>query len=102
MSASMSFASLPRSINRAGGAEFTYQFWLLVGNTDPAVIGFKDILVRGEADMVAIARSVLYKPHWGWEAAAALGGEVTASHQYWRSIPRDVQAIFGKIHIGMR
>ena len=62
----------------------------------------EDILVRGDADMVAIARSVLYKPHWGWEAAAALGGEVTASHQYWRSIPRDVQAIFGKIHIGMR
>ena len=62
----------------------------------------EDILVRGEADMVAIARGVLYKPHWGWEAAAALGGQVSASHQYWRSIPRDVQAIFGKIHIGMR
>ena len=62
----------------------------------------EDILARGEADMVAIARSVLYKPHWGWEAAAALGGQVAASPPYWRSIPRDVQAIFGKIHIGMR
>ena len=62
----------------------------------------EDILVRGEADMVAIARGVLYKPHWGWEAAAALGGQVAASEPYWRSIPRDVQGIFGKIHIGMR
>ena len=59
-------------------------------------------LQRGDADLVAIARSVLYKPHWGWEAAAALGGQVPASPPYWRSIPRDVQAIFGKIHIGMR
>ena len=62
----------------------------------------EDILVRGEADLVAIARGVLYKPHWGWEAAAALGGQVPASPPYWRSIPRDVQGIFGKIHIGMR
>jgi len=62
----------------------------------------EDILARGDADLVAIARSALYKPHWGWEAAAALGGQVPASPPYWRSIPRDVQAIFGKIHIGMR
>ena len=62
----------------------------------------EDILARNEADMVAIARGVLYKPRWGWEAAAALGGQVAASPPYWRSIPRDVQGIFGKIHIGMR
>jgi 2,4-dienoyl-CoA reductase-like NADH-dependent reductase (Old Yellow Enzyme family) len=62
----------------------------------------EDILARGEADLVALARGLLYKPRWGWEAAAALGGQVQASHQYWRSMPREAQGIFGQIRFGQR
>lgn len=68
--------------------------------TDPQQA--EDILARGDADFVALARGLLYKPHWGWEAAAALGGQVQASHQYWRSMPREAQGIFGQIQFGQR
>ena len=62
----------------------------------------EDILVRGDADLVALARTFLYKPRWMWEAAAALGGTVQASHQYWRCMPREAQGIFGAVRIGQR
>jgi 2,4-dienoyl-CoA reductase-like NADH-dependent reductase (Old Yellow Enzyme family) len=60
------------------------------------------VLQRGDADMVALARSFLYKPRWGWEAAVALGGTVDAQHQYWRSLPREAKNIFNDAKIGMR
>jgi len=62
----------------------------------------EDVLQAGDADMVALGRSFLYKPRWGWEAAAALGGQVLATQQYWRSLPREVTGIFGDAKIGMR
>lgn len=46
--ASISFAYLPRSVNRYGGAQYTYQFWILLTNVTPENIGSKDILVRGD------------------------------------------------------
>jgi 2,4-dienoyl-CoA reductase-like NADH-dependent reductase (Old Yellow Enzyme family) len=61
-----------------------------------------DIVSHGDADLVGIARSFLYKPRWAWEAAAALQGQVSASHQYWRCMPREAQGIFGKTHFGQR
>ena len=61
-----------------------------------------DIVARGDADLVALARAFLYKPRWVWEAAAALGGKVNASPQYWRCLPREAQSIFGDVRIGMR
>jgi 2,4-dienoyl-CoA reductase-like NADH-dependent reductase (Old Yellow Enzyme family) len=60
------------------------------------------VLAEGSADMVAIGRSFLYKPRWGWEAAAALGGTVQATSQYWRSLPKEANGIFGDAKIGMR
>ena len=60
------------------------------------------ILQAGDADLVALARAFLYKPRWAWEAAAALQGEVTASSQYWRCLPREAQTIFGAVRIGQR
>jgi 2,4-dienoyl-CoA reductase-like NADH-dependent reductase (Old Yellow Enzyme family) len=60
------------------------------------------ILQAGDADLIALARVMLYKPRWPWEAAAALGGKVTASPQYWRCLPREAQAIFGEVRIGSR
>jgi 2,4-dienoyl-CoA reductase-like NADH-dependent reductase (Old Yellow Enzyme family) len=61
-----------------------------------------DLLARGDADLVAMARAFLYKPRWMWEAAAALHGEVQASPQYWRCMPREAQTIFGAVRIGQR
>jgi 2,4-dienoyl-CoA reductase-like NADH-dependent reductase (Old Yellow Enzyme family) len=60
------------------------------------------VLQRGDADLVALARSFLYNPRWAWKAAAELQGEVAASSAYWRCLPREAQAIFGNVRIGMR
>ena len=60
------------------------------------------VLARGDADLVAMARACLYKPRWGWEAAAALDGQVTAKEQYWRCMPREAQHIFAKVRLGAR
>jgi len=62
----------------------------------------EDILVRGDADLIALARAFLYKPRWVWEAAAALNGKVQASPQYWRCMPREAQGIFDAVRIGQR
>jgi len=62
----------------------------------------EDILQAGDADLIAIARALLYRPRWPWEAAAALAGQVDASVQYWRCLPREAQAIFGNVKIDQR
>ncbi len=62
----------------------------------------EDIVTRGDADLVAMARAFLYKPRWVWEAAAALNGHVQASPQYWRCMPREAQTIFGSVQMGQR
>ncbi|MFZ4478330.1 MAG: NADH:flavin oxidoreductase/NADH oxidase [Rhodoferax sp.] len=62
----------------------------------------EDILQAGDADLIALGRPFLYQPRWGWQAAAALGGEVSANPVYWRCLPREAQAVFGKIKVGMR
>ena len=62
----------------------------------------EDIVARGDADLVAMARAFLYKPRWAWEAAAALNGHVQASPQYWRCMPREAQTIFGTVQMGQR
>ena len=60
------------------------------------------ILTSGDADLIALARAFLYQPRWGWQAAATLGGTLEASPQYWRCLPREAQAVFGKVAVGMR
>lgn len=60
------------------------------------------ILQAGDADLVALARTFLYQPRWGWQAAAALGGAVEANPVYWRCLPREAQTAFGKVSIGQR
>jgi 2,4-dienoyl-CoA reductase-like NADH-dependent reductase (Old Yellow Enzyme family) len=62
----------------------------------------EEIVASGKADMVALARGMLYDPRWGWHAAAELGGEVTAPPQYWRSQPSTQKALFGKTSFGTR
>jgi len=60
------------------------------------------ILQAGDADLIALARAFLYQPRWGWQAAAALGGEVSANPVYWRCLPREAQSVFSKVQVGMR
>ena len=62
----------------------------------------EDILQAGDADLIALARALMYKPRWPWEAAAALGATVTASPQYWRGLPREAQSVFGDVKVGQR
>ncbi|MBV8925853.1 MAG: NADH:flavin oxidoreductase/NADH oxidase [Bradyrhizobium sp.] len=61
-----------------------------------------DIIASGKADLVALARGMLYDPRWGWHAAAELHGEVTAPPQYWRSQPANQKALFGPTSFGAR
>ena len=61
------------------------------------------VLQRGDADLIALARAFLYQPRWGWQAAAALQGQVQATPAYWRCLPREAAGVFGpEARIGMR
>ena len=69
--------------------------------TEPAQA--EAVVAEGRADYVALARAMLFNPHWPWAAAAALGAEVAAPPQYWRSQPREHPRLFGAgARIGMR
>ena len=52
------------------------------------------IIGTGDADLVALARAILYDPRWPWHAAAHLGARVRAPDQYLRSQPRQYRALF--------
>ena len=54
------------------------------------------IVASGQADLVALARGVLFDPRWAWHAAVKLDGQVSAPPQYWRAIPHGVKKdLFG-------
>jgi 2,4-dienoyl-CoA reductase-like NADH-dependent reductase (Old Yellow Enzyme family) len=52
------------------------------------------IVGTGDADMIALARTILYDPRWPWHAAAHLGARVKAPNQYLRSQPRRYRDLF--------
>lgn len=52
------------------------------------------IIANGDADMIALARTILYDPRWPWHAAAHLGGQVRAPKQYLRSQPSRHRHLF--------
>jgi 2,4-dienoyl-CoA reductase-like NADH-dependent reductase (Old Yellow Enzyme family) len=54
------------------------------------------IIGTGDADLIALARAMLYDPRWPWHAAAQLGGHVTAPNQYLRSQPRQYRTLFDR------
>jgi len=60
------------------------------------------IIANGEADAVSLARAMLYDPRWPWRAAAALGAQVHAPKQYWRSQPREYKDLFKDASFGQR
>jgi 2,4-dienoyl-CoA reductase-like NADH-dependent reductase (Old Yellow Enzyme family) len=45
------------------------------------------IVGAGDADLIALARAILYNPRWPWHAAAHLGATAIAPDQYLRSQP---------------
>ncbi len=62
----------------------------------------EQIIASGQADLVALARAVLYDARWPWHAAAALGAQVDAPPQYWRALPREAGAVFSDHIAGTR
>jgi 2,4-dienoyl-CoA reductase-like NADH-dependent reductase (Old Yellow Enzyme family) len=52
------------------------------------------ILRSGAADLVALARGILYNPRWPWHAAAHLGAQVDAPRQYLRAAPTGASDVF--------
>ncbi len=52
------------------------------------------IVGTGDADLIALARTILYNPRWPWHAAAHFGEHVKAPDQYLRSQPRQYPDLF--------
>jgi 2,4-dienoyl-CoA reductase-like NADH-dependent reductase (Old Yellow Enzyme family) len=52
------------------------------------------IVATGDADLIGLARTILYDPRWPWHAAAHLGGRVRAPDQYLRSQPSRFKHLF--------
>jgi len=52
------------------------------------------IIGTGDADFIALARTMLYDPRWPWHAAAHFGARVKAPKQYLRSQPRQFPDLF--------
>jgi 2,4-dienoyl-CoA reductase-like NADH-dependent reductase (Old Yellow Enzyme family) len=53
--------------------------------TDPQQA--ESILSKGQADMIGMARAMLYDPRWPWHAAQALGVNLEYARQYERAHP---------------
>lgn len=52
------------------------------------------ILGTGDADLIALARTILYDPRWPWHAAAHFGERIKAPDQYLRSQPHTLPHLF--------
>ena len=62
----------------------------------------EDIIAGGKADLVVIARGMLYDPRWAWHAAAELGASVDAPPPYWRAPPAEFKNLFRNTTHGAR
>ena len=52
------------------------------------------IIGTGDADLIALAPTILYNPRWPWHAAAHFGAHVKAPDQFLRSQPRQHPDLF--------
>lgn len=52
------------------------------------------ILSTGDADLIALARAVLFDPRWPWHAAAHFGTQVRVPNQYLRAQPSRLRKVF--------
>ena len=63
----------------------------------------EDIVATGKADLVALARGMLYDPRWPWHAAAELGAKMdTVPPPYWRAPPHEHKDLFSDTVYGGR
>ena len=53
----------------------------------------EDILGRGQADLIAIGRRLMFDPHWAWRAASELGVFLRYPARYRNANPRIGQAM---------
>jgi 2,4-dienoyl-CoA reductase-like NADH-dependent reductase (Old Yellow Enzyme family) len=61
----------------------------------------EEIVANQRADMVALARGMLYDPHWTWHAATELGADAWYPPQYQRCAPqRDPADVFAERRAG--
>ncbi|MDQ2961696.1 MAG: NADH:flavin oxidoreductase/NADH oxidase [Pseudomonadota bacterium] len=60
------------------------------------------IVASRDADLVAMARAMLWDPRWPWHAAATLGAQVQSPQQYWRAAPREAANVIVNAKLGMR
>lgn len=60
--------------------------------TEPAQA--EEILRKGDADMISLARGILYDPRWPWHAAAELGDHARAPSQYLQAAPAEHKDLF--------
>jgi 2,4-dienoyl-CoA reductase-like NADH-dependent reductase (Old Yellow Enzyme family) len=60
------------------------------------------VIRSGDADLIAIARAVLWDPRWPRHAAAELGATIKAPPQYWRCEPRSTKRVFDGACFGQR
>jgi 2,4-dienoyl-CoA reductase-like NADH-dependent reductase (Old Yellow Enzyme family) len=59
--------------------------WAVGMITEPAQA--ERIIASGQADMVALARAMMFNPRWSWHAAEALGIEIPYADNYARCAP---------------
>ncbi|HEX3158026.1 MAG TPA: NADH:flavin oxidoreductase/NADH oxidase [Gemmatimonadaceae bacterium] len=52
------------------------------------------VIARGDADLIGLARAILFDPRWPWHAAAHLGARVRVPPQYLRSQPHEYRDLF--------
>jgi 2,4-dienoyl-CoA reductase-like NADH-dependent reductase (Old Yellow Enzyme family) len=65
------------------------------------ITGFEQaeaIVGTGDADLIALARTILFDPRWPWHAAAHFGARIKAPPQYLRSQPRQYRDLFDAGH----
>ena len=76
-------AKTPGSDVRMLDCEFT----VVAGPHSKRKIWQSFTVTGGKADMVALARGLLYDPRWAWHAAETLGADAAYPLQYERSRP---------------
>ena len=54
----------------------------------------EDIIASGKADMVALARGMMFDPRWAWHAAEELGADTAYARQYARCHPSGRPQVF--------
>jgi 2,4-dienoyl-CoA reductase-like NADH-dependent reductase (Old Yellow Enzyme family) len=79
---------LARAVKRATGMPVIAVGLITEFEQAEAIVG------TGDADLIALARTILYNPRWPWHAAAHFGEQVKAPDQYLRSQPRQYPDLF--------